>query len=136
MGRQMPLWKVVLVVVATAMITSGVRMQGCKLPGLPSIVAPRATAVVYVYEKDAGGIPNPIQAAFNALNRDTERGIRATFHEVDSTDGDSQIPDQYKVAVAAAREAGLPSAVVQSGDKVLRVVKSPKTEADVKEALE
>jgi len=95
----------------------------------------KATAVTYVYEKDSGGIPNPVQAAFDKLNRDKDLSLVATFHEVDSTDGSGEIPDQYKVPVAAARESGLPAAVATAGEKVLKTVKAPQTEADVMEVL-
>lgn len=99
---------------------------------LPSISAPsKVTAAVYTYEKNDGGIPPPVSAAINTLNR---QGIVATHDEVDTTDGDDQVPDQYKVSRPAAVAAGLPALVVMAGDKVLRTVKAPKTEVEVLEA--
>jgi hypothetical protein len=118
-------WLLAAVVIVLLLQGSG-SMQGCG-------ASAKVTAVVYVYEKDQSAIPPPVQAALNTINRDG-RGIVATLHEVDATDGDDQIPDQYKVPVAAAKEVGLPALVVTAADKVLRTVKDPKTEADVLEA--
>jgi len=55
--------------------------------------------------------------------------------DVDTVDGDGEVPDQYKVAAAAAKEAGMPALVVVAGDKALRVVKDPETQAEVMEAV-
>jgi len=108
------------------LLTSG---KGCVVP----VIAPaKATAATYVFEKDSTGIPGAVLSAINKLNR---RGITATNHEVDTVDGSGEIPDQYKVPVAAAKVAGLPSLVVTAGEKVLRVVKDPKTEEAVLEAV-
>jgi len=90
----------------------------------------KADRVTYVYEKDQGGVPSAVMSGLNKLN---ERKILATTHERDTKDGDQQIPDQYKVAVEAAKK--LPSLVVQAGDKVLKVVESPNTEEDVTKAV-
>lgn len=98
------------------------------------LVAPvKPTAVTYVYEKDDSVVPSPVAAALDKLNR---QGIMATRDEVDTTDGTDPVPDQYKVSRPAAVAAGLPSLVVMAGDKVLRVVKSPTTEAQVMEAAQ
>lgn len=91
-------------------------------------ITTKATAVTYVYEKGMNGVPNYVQAAINKLNH---QGFTASNHEVDVTDGEEQVPDQFKVAVAAAKEAGLPSVVSTAGDKVVKVVKEPKTEDEV-----
>ncbi len=99
---------------------------------LPSIVS-KATQATYVYEKDTTGIPNEVATALNKLNR--ERKILATPHEHDTKNGNQTIPAQYKIAVPAAEAAGLPALVVQAGDRVLKVVKSPTTEAAVLEAV-
>lgn len=102
---------------------------------LPSVVSPvsRPTAVVYVYEKDSGPIPSGVTTAMHRLNSD--RQIMATFFEQDSTNADGAVPSQYKVPLAAATKAGLPSLVVLSGEVVLKVVPRPGTEADVTEAV-
>lgn len=92
----------------------------------------KATAATYVYEKDTTGIPAPVSAALDKLNR---RGIIATHDEVDTTDGTDQVPDQYKVSRPAAVAAGLPAFVVMGGEKVLKVVKDPKTEEQIMEAV-
>lgn len=91
--------------------------------------AEKATAATYVYEKGDFAVPNPVKAALDKLNR--ERKIVATMFEDDTTDGDENVPEQYKVPLAAAKEAGLPSLVAHSGSKVLKVTKDPKTEEDV-----
>lgn len=99
----------------------------------PPDTPPKVTAVTYVYEKDETPVPAPVQAALNRLNR--ERGITATLFEDDTTDGRNEVPEQYKTALAAAKESGLPSLVVQAGDKVISVVNAPTTEAQVLEAV-
>jgi len=117
---------VLVLAVAAVLLTSG---RGCVVP----VIGPtKATAATYVFEKDSTGIPGAVLAALNTLNR---RGIVATNHEVDTVDGSGEIPDQYKVPVAAAKVAGLPSLVVTAGEKVLTVVKDPKTEEAVLEAV-
>lgn len=101
-------------------------------PG-PDAPSTKVTAVTFVYEKDQHGVPGPVHAALNKLNR--ERGIIATVFEQDTKDGTGEVPEQYKATLAAAKEAGLPALVVLSGNTVLRVVKDPKTEAQVLEAV-
>lgn len=94
-------------------------------------VASKPDAVTFVFEKDQHAIPSPVMSALNKLNR---QGIMATTHEVDTTDGSNEIPEQYKLVVPAAQEAGLPALVVSGNGKVIRVVKDPKTEEAVLEA--
>jgi hypothetical protein len=94
-----------------------------------SIVAPsKVTAAVYVFEQRDGGIQSELRGALDKLNR---ASITATEFDVSGTDGKGELPDQYKTAVPAAKEHGLPSFVVLAGDKVLNVVKAPKTEAEM-----
>lgn len=81
------------------------------------------TAAVYVYEKDATAVPTGVVVGLNLLNRD--RGIVATLLEADTTDGDGEIPDQYRPALAAAQDRGLPALVVLSGSTVLSIVQAP-----------
>jgi hypothetical protein len=92
----------------------------------------KATAVVYVYEKDDGGVPSAVLAGLNRVNR--EQKIRATLFEDDSVDGTGDVPEQYKTPLAEARKVGLPALVVMAGESVLLVVKAPTTEAAVVEA--
>lgn len=99
----------------------------------PNLTPTKATAATYFHEKDDTPVPSPVRSALNRLNR--ERNIIATEHEVDATDADSQIPDQYKVSLPAARSAGLPSFVVMGGETVLKVVKDPKAEEQLMEAV-
>jgi hypothetical protein len=105
---------------------------GPKPPEPPPGPTLPATAVTYVYEKDTTPIPSAVMAGLNRLNR--EKKLLATLHEIDTTDGTSEIPDQYKVAVAAAKEAGLPALVVTAGSVVVKVVKAPTTVEQVWEA--
>ncbi len=102
------------------------------LPGW-NVVTDVATAAVYVHEKDHGAVPSGVMAGLNRLNR--EKGIVATVFEEDSTDGDGDVPDQYREPLRAAREAGLPAFVVMGGGKVLRVVKAPTTADAIVEAV-
>lgn len=85
------------------------------------------TAVTYVYEKDAGGVPPFIGAGLDRLNRLTPP-ILATPFEEDTLDSSGEVPDQYKLALRVAQEKGLPSLVVQAGEKVVKVIKDPKPE--------
>ena len=97
---------------------------------LPATIAPvKATAATYIYEKDTTTIPVPVLSALNKLNR--ERKIVATAFEQDTVDGSGETPEQYKIPLAAAKEAGLPSLVVTADKAVLAVVKSPATEEAV-----
>lgn len=134
MNKPLQPWKVLCLCAAVALAMSGAP-KGCdwKLPDWVPVVVPatRPTAAMYTYEKDSGSVPAPVLAAMSTLN---SQGIIATNDEVDTTDGVSEVPDQYKVSRPAAVKAGLPALVVMGGDKVLRVVKSPTTEAAVLEA--
>jgi hypothetical protein len=63
-----------------------------------SILTPtKPTAVIYVHDEKAV-IPSPVLAALAELNT---QGIVATAFPDDATDGDDQVPDQYKVALPA-----------------------------------
>jgi hypothetical protein len=90
---------------------------------VPALTAPAVTAAVYVYEKDMTAVPTGVVIGLNVLNRD--RGIVATLLEADTTDGDGEIPDQYRPALAAAKDRGLPALVVLSGSTVLSIVQAP-----------
>ena len=103
-------------------------------PGPPTPPDPnKATAATYVYEKDQTAIPSQVESALNRINR--ERNILATKFEQNTVDGSGEVPSQYTVALAAAKAAGLPALVVTAGATVLRVVKDPKTEQQVLEAV-
>jgi hypothetical protein len=91
--------------------------------------APQATAATYVYEKDDTAVPAGVSTGLNRLNR--EKGVIATLFEEDTTDGDGDVPDQYRLPLSAAQNAGLPALVVTNGEKVLGVVKDPRTEEAV-----
>lgn len=107
-------------------------------PQPPPVVTPttpaippteKATAAVYVYEKDDTPVPPAVLSALNRLNR--EKHVVGTLFEADTKDGTGEVPEQYKAALDAAKGAGLPALVVIAGKAVARVVKNPQTEADV-----
>jgi hypothetical protein len=134
-------WKqaamLLVVGVAIGWIAGGAKFPSIDWPSLPNIpnVIPsiKADRVVYVYEKDSGGIPSGVAAGLSKLNA---AGIVATAFEEDTTDGSGETPEQYKLAKEAATKAGLPALVVQAGGTVLRVVKGPTTEQHVTEAAQ
>ena len=121
-------WPVVILIIVIAWMA-----LGGKFSILQPTPATKATAATFVYEKDQHIVPGPVLAALNQLNR--ERGIIATLFEQDTKDGTGDVPEQYKPALAAAKEAGLPALVVQAGKDVLRTVKDPKTEDEVLKAV-
>lgn len=106
-------------------------------PETPEEPDPPATTkidrVTYCYEKDSNSVPRPVSAALQQLNA---QGILATEFEEDSVSGDGRTPTQYVVALEAARKAGLPALVIQSGDTVVRVVRNPTTSEQVLEAVQ
>jgi len=59
----------------------------------------------------------------------------ATLLEDDTTNGDGEVPAQYRLALEAARKAGLPAMVAMAGGQVLRVTPKPSNEAAVMEAV-
>lgn len=95
-------------------------------------VKPKADTAVYVYEKDDTAIPSEVKAAMNVLNK--RQGFTASFYEDDTPDGTGDVPEQFKVALKAAKDAGLPALVIQGGGTVLKVVTNPHTQSDVLEA--
>jgi hypothetical protein len=100
---------------------------------VPIVTPPVATAAVYVYEKDQTAVPTGVVVALNRLNRD--RGIVATLLEADTVDGTGEIPDQYRPALAAAKDAGLPSLVVLSGSTVLSATPAPADPDEIARAV-
>lgn len=108
-----------------------VRWQGWDGP--PTVVVTtKATAATYTYDDKRHSIPPPVAAAISKLN---EQGIEADLDEVDTNDASGEVPEQFKVSRPAAVAAGLPALVVLAGDKVLKVVPNPTTEAAVMEAV-
>ena len=100
-------------------------------------VSAEITQVTYVHEKDqSGGVPPGVQFTQDELY-DAGK-ISAAAIEDDTEDATGQTPPQYKIAVNAAKEAGLPSLVVQAGEKVVEVLadtkENPLTEEQVREA--
>jgi hypothetical protein len=87
---------------------------------------PKADRVVYVYEKDDTAPSIEVMAMLDKLNR---AGIQATDIDDDVVDGDGEMPDQYKVAIDAARLAGLPAIVLLSKGEFLDYADLAKLEA-------
>jgi hypothetical protein len=102
-------------------------------PNPPTTPSPsKIDRVTYVWEKDQGPVPQGVAKALQRLNTDSAYRVLATDFEEDTIDGsDGQTPDQYVIALKAAREMGLPALVVQAGTVVVKVVKAPKTEVEV-----
>lgn len=105
-----------------------------KLPAIPwgpwPLTPAKVDRVTFVYEKDDHAIPSGVQVGLSTLN---QRGILATIFEQDTVDGSGETPEQYKVALKAAKDAGLPSAVAQAGAKVTKVAKNPTLDTHVLE---
>jgi len=118
-------------IVAGLVVLALPQVEGCRTT--TEQIATTATAAAYVYEKDDHAIPAYVTQAVNRLNR--ERKIVATLLEDDTTNGDGEIPAQYRLALEAARKAGLPAMVAMAGGQVLRVTTKPASEAAVMEAV-
>ena len=118
-------------IVAGLLLLTLPRVDGCRAENPQTLST--ATAAVYVYEKDDSAIPAYVTVAINRLNR--ERKIVATLLEDDTTNGDGEIPAQYRLALEAARKAGLPAVVALAGGQVIRVTPAPASEAAVMEAV-
>jgi hypothetical protein len=146
-------WKVVLIPKANDSLRERwVTISDSPVPPLPPVVDPppvieppkppvvepttKATAATYVYEKDSGGVPAAVMSGLNKVNRESKYTITAGVCEDDPDDGTGDVPEQFKLPLKAAREAGLPALVVTAGDVVLKIVKAPKTEAEVTEAVQ
>ena len=104
-----------------------------------SVIAAPISRVTYIYEKgESGGVPPTVQFVLREIN--TAGKIAAAAIEVDIKDSTGSTPPQYKIAVDAAKAAGLPQLVVQAGDKVVRIVPdtkdSPLTEQKIREAVQ
>lgn len=113
------------------LFAAGTQERGCTVPVdvSPSPAPSTITSVTYVYEQRDGSVPPTVLSAINRINR--EQQITATTFDKDTLDGGGQVPDQYKIPLAAANEAGLPALIVLAGEKVVRVVKAPTTEEEV-----
>ncbi len=127
-SKKNPLPALLLFLAAGWLLFAGEGGGGCTLF---DVIAPaKVDRVTYVHDEKA---PHPagVLAALNELNA---KGIVATAVTDDVTDGDDQVPGQYRVTLPAAKAVGIPSLVVQSGDKVIRTIKAPTTKAEVLEA--
>lgn len=114
----------VLVVVLAAFVA----WQKGVLPALLVLSPAKVTAVVYVYEKDSGSVPTAVLTGLDKLNK---QGVVATAFENDTVDGTGETPEQYKVPLAEAKRIGLPALVVMAGDKAVKSLTNPTTEAEV-----
>lgn len=103
-------------------------------PQTPTDPNRKVSQVTYVFEKDTTSVPRPVSLALRRINAESSGFVVATEFEEDTLNALGQVPEQYKIALAEARKAGLPALVVQSGATVLRVLKAPTTEEQVIEA--
>lgn len=103
---------------------------GDGIPQLP-ISPTKPDAAIYVYEKDDGSVPPAVAAALDKLKR---QGMAAEPFEEDTPDEGGAVPEQYIIALEAARKEGLPCLVIAAGEHVVRTVKDPRTEEAVLEA--
>lgn len=117
-------WMWVIVLVGLVLLNGGIDLSSL----VPS--TKKVTAVTYVHDEKSA-IPAGVSAALSELNA---TGIMATDFPDDATDGDGEVPDQYKFTLPAAKSAGIPCLVVQAGDSVIRTVKGPTTKQQVLEA--
>lgn len=102
------------------------------------ILTDQITQATYVYEKDqSGGVPPGVQHALGEINKAGK--VSAAAFDVDVVDSTLKTPPQYKIAVDAAKTAGLPALVVQAGEKVVKTLThtkdSPLTAEQVLEAV-
>jgi len=97
-------------------------------PDAPPVVDPatKPTAAYYIFEKDDGPVPPPVQTGLDRLLR--EKKIDARSIEQHVTDGTDRTPEAFKAPIEAAKRAGLPALVVLAGSEILSVTKSPTTE--------
>lgn len=98
-------------------------------PTKPPVVTPpttKPTAVTYVYEKDDTALEPAIMAALDQLNR--TKGVKATLYEHDTPNGNDQVPEQYKAALAAGKSVGLPALVVTAGNVIIKSISKPTAE--------
>lgn len=96
----------------------------------------KVARVTYVYEKDSNPVPPGVAVALAEINKETP-DIIATEFEDDTRDGTGEVPDQYAVALQAAKDEGIPCLVVEDNrGEVLRVVRAPTTQEQVEEALQ
>lgn len=105
-------------------------------PTPPPVVDPtvKATAAIYVYEKDDGTPPPQVAAELSRLN--LEEKILACPFEDDSKNGLGQVPAWARVAAEDARKHGGPLLVIQAGDIVVARVHKPTTADEVRRAVE
>lgn len=103
-------------------------------PISPNPNNPKVDRVTWVWEKDSGPVPRYVATALQRINAERS-GVVASDFEDDTTDGNGEVPDQFKAALAASKTAGVPVLVLQAGSVVVRAWK-PSTEAEIMEAIQ
>lgn len=93
----------------------------------------KPTSVIYFYEKDQTSVPGYVQAALNKINR---QGVDAVLYEIDTRGKDGQVQPRFKVAHERAIKEGVPVLIVMTGETVSKVIKSPKSEAEMLGAIQ
>jgi hypothetical protein len=84
------------------------------------------TAAIYVYEKDHGPVPAALGQALHKLNQEHAIHALAVDQDVGGT-------GQTRVAIDAARAAGLPALVLLNNGIVTKIIRNPSTEEHVYE---
>jgi hypothetical protein len=102
-------------------------------PSQPPDPNRKPTRVTFVWEKDLGAVPQGVASALQAAN--AAGSVVASDFEQDTVNGSGSTPTQYRVALEAAKQAGIPALVVEFDSGPPRVVKGAKTAADVQEAM-
>ena len=101
-------------------------------PVVPTPVNPsKALRATYVYEKSRHAIPGELTALFRELIQSGD--CSAGSIDQDVRNGDGSVPKQYAVALAKAKEAGLPIVVIEYADGSTKTV-PPKAD-DVRKAV-
>lgn len=97
----------------------------------------RVTRVTYLFEKDNNPVPAAVLKGLISLNGTDANAasyVFASYFEIDGTAGDGDVPTQYKKAVEVGKDS-IPCLVVENKDGTTKVIKNPKTEADVLNAV-
>lgn len=99
-----------------------------ELGGSPAVPAPstQIKAITYIFDKSKTAPPPGVVKGLDRLNR--EKKIKATMLEDPSNNENGRVAKQYERALAAAKSAGMPVAVVEYTDGSTKTVADPRTD--------
>ena len=97
----------------------------------PPVVDTKALVSI-VYESSEMPVPRQVHNARFELE---QKGFEVRVVDADVVTGLGTIPAHMKAAIEAARSHGLPCLVITSGDKVIRKVALPATDAEIVKAV-